>query len=939
MRFFKHFLITLLTVLLCLSLSYIGNSSNYLKAAPAKSHHLVSDFTHHVSFATKNLTPQPPSLVGKGEYISSPLLVGEGLGERFLTSRESDSVQHLENKQKVSSASSFMQQSQALYEAGKFLEAVQMLKKVATEFKATNDKFNEAIVLSNLSLAYQQLGQWQEATEAITQSIKLLENLENSGSSQERGQTQIFAQALDVRGNLELARGQTEAALGTWQEGAKIYQQLDDKLALIRNRVNQAQAMQALGNYLQARKTLDSVQEILQKQPDSPLKATGLHSLGNVLRTLGYLSESQTILEESSSVATRVGDAGAQSNALLGNGNTARAQKYAQISLGNLTGAKDYSKKAIQYYQQAAQIASATPTVRLQAQLNLLRVLIEQDEFSTAKALLPQIQSQIDNLPPSRTAANIRINFAESLQKMIQHDLEPKDAARMLAQAVQMAKSLKDERSESYALGTLGELYEQTGQLSDAKDLTQQALAKAESIDAQDITYQWHWQMGRILQKQSNISGATAAYNQAYNNLKSLRNDLVAINPDVQFSFRESVEPVYRQYVDLLLQYGENTEKKPDNLVQARQVIESLQLAELDNFFRSPCLQPRVGVDELVEKEKSTAVIYPIILNDRLEIITRLPGQDTIYRYTTKIPKDVLEKTVEQLQKDLPIASREPEVRQQSQQLYDWLIRPTESNLASKGIKTLVFVLDGSLRNIPMAILYDFQQQKYLVEKYALALTPGLQLVAPKPLHNVRLNALVAGVEQERLIEGKSFPQLPNVTQELKQVQSEIKTSKKLLNQEFTETNLQKQIQSTPYSIVHLATHGQFSSDAEQTYILTWNHLLKVKQLDNLLRVRGESRPETIELLVLSACKTATGDKRAALGLAGVAVRAGARSTLATLWTVDDESTTTFMGELYRQLDAGVTKAQALQRAQLAILAKENRPYFWAPYVLVGNWL
>ncbi|MBH8554938.1 CHAT domain-containing protein [Nostocaceae cyanobacterium CENA357] len=832
---------------------------------------------------------------------------------------------------------SLVQKSQALYEAGQLMEAVQLLKKAANEFKANNDVLNEAITLSNLSLVYQQLGQWQEAIEAIAQSIKLLQTLKNSDSSQQ--QSQIFAQALDVKGGLELAQGQTEAALSTWQEAAKIYQQLNDTLALIRNRINQAQAMQALGNYLQAHKTLISVQRILQKQPDSSLKATGLHSLGNVLRSLGYLNDSHKILEESSSVAKRVGDAIAQSNALLSLGNTARAQTYAQVSLGNSNSADNYTKTAIQYYQQAVQIASATPTVRLQAQLNLLRLLVEQKEFSTAKALLSQIQSQINNLPPSRTAVNYRINFAQSLSKIIQNEVQPKDVAKMLAQAVEVAKNLKDERSESYALGTLGQLYEQSGQLSDAKGLTQQALVKAESINAQDIAYQWHWQMGRILQKQSHIPAATAAYNRAYNALKSLRNDLVAINPDVQFSFRESIEPVYRQYVDLLLQLEENTNQKSDNLLQARQVIESLQLAELDNFFRSPCLLPRVDLDKLVEKEKSTVVIYPIILDKRLEIITRLPGQDTIYRNTTKISKNILENTVEQLQKDLPVASREPDVKQYSQQLYDWLIKPIEANLANKNINTLVFVLDGALRNIPMAILYDKQQQKYLIEKYAISLAPGLQLIDPKPLQNIRLNVLVAGIEQERFIEGQSFSELSNVTQELKQVQSEVKTSKKLLNQDLTEINLEKQIQSTPFSVVHLATHGQFSSDVEQTYILTWDNLLKVRELDNLLRTRGESRPETIELLVLSACKTATGDKRAALGLAGVAVRAGARSTLATLWTIDDESTSEFMGELYRQLDAGVTKAQALQRAQLAILAKENRPYFWAPYVLVGNWL
>ncbi|MCG6136870.1 MAG: CHAT domain-containing protein [Nostoc sp. LLA-1] len=939
MKLAKHFLLALLTALLCIFLPYFFYSSNYLTAALAKSR----SSNEALNVVNNSLTPLPKS------ENTATALSHQLLQRKELTQRSNSQIHHLKfnifsvpvfattSAVKATETYNLVQQSEALYEAGQFIEAVQLLKKAANEFQSNHDTLNKAIALSNLSLAYQKLGRWQEATEAIAQSIQLLKTLKNSDPSQES--SQIFTQALDVQGGLQLARGQTEAALGTWQEAAKIYQQLDDTSSVIRNRINQAQAMQALGNYLQAHKTLISVQEILQKKPDSSLKATGLDSLGNVLRSLGYLNDSQKILAESYAVAKKVGDAIAQSNALLSLGNTARAQIYAEVSLGNSNSADDYTKTAIQYYQQAVQIASATSTVRLQAQLNLLRLLVEQEEFSTAKGLLSQIQSQIDNLPPSRTAVNSRINFAQSLSKMSQNEVQPKDIAQMLAQAVQVAKNLKDERTESYALGTFAELYEQTGQLSDAKSLTQQALMKAESIDAQDIAYQWHWQMGRILQKQSNIPDATAAYSRAYNALKSLRNDLVAINPDVQFSFRESIEPVYRQYVDLLLQLQENTNQKSDNLLQARQVIESLQLAELDNFFRSPCLLPRVGLDKLLEKEKSTAVIYPIILDNRLEIITRLPGQDTIYRSTTKISKDVLENTVEQLQKDLPVASREPDVKQHSQQLYDWLIRPTEANLANKNIKTLVFVLDGALRNIPMSILYDKQQQKYLIEKYAISLTPGLQLVAPQPLQNVQLNVLVAGVEQERLIEGKSFSELSNVTQELKQIQSEVKKSKQLLNQEFTETNLQKQIQSTPFSIVHLATHGQFSSDLEQTYILTWDNLLKVRELDNLLRTRGESRPETIELLVLSACKTATGDKRAALGLAGVAVRAGARSTLATLWTIDDESTSEFMGELYRQLNAGVTKAQALQRAQLAILAEENRPYFWAPYVLVGNWL
>ena len=139
---------------------------------------------------------------------------------------------------------------------------------------------------------------------------------------------------------------------------------------------------------------------------------------------------------------------------------------------------------------------------------------------------------------------------------------------------------------------------------------------------------------------------------------------------------------------------------------------------------------------------------------------------------------------------------------------------------------------------------------------------------------------------------------------------------------------------------MHIATHGQFSSQADRTFIVAWNSQINVKELDNLLRRREQEKPRPIELLVLSACETADGDNRAALGLAGVAVRAGARSTLATLWRVNDKSTATLMVKFYQELaKEGVTKAQALRRAQLSLLENEYKsPYYWAPFVLVGNW-
>ncbi|ARV63167.1 hypothetical protein BZZ01_22420 [Nostocales cyanobacterium HT-58-2] len=835
-----------------------------------------------------------------------------------------------------------VQQGKKLYEAGQFTVAVQVLQQASAAFRNQGESLREAMTLSNLSLAFQQLGLWDQAKKTISQSLSLLKSL---NTSQER--SKIQAQALDVRGRLELSQGQAEEAITTWQEAAEIYQQIKDSAALTRNRINSAQALQVLGRYRQAKKILTEVSQTLENQPNSPIKASGLLSLGNILQVVGDLKKSQQKLQQSLALAKAISSNQTVGEALLGLGNSARAQ--------------DDTKTALEYYQQAVSV-SIDPTTRIQAHLNQLSLLVETKQLTNALALLSPIQSEISTLPPSRVAVDAKINFAQNLMKLAAREegvLKATSAslvrtsAQILATAVQEAQSLQDKREESYALGTLGNLYEINHQLANAQKLTEKALFTAQMINAPDIIYQWQWQLGRIRKQQGDVKNAIAYYSEAFNNLQTLRSDLVATNPDIQFSFRESVEPVYRELVALLLQ-TENGEQRTQkgvqgsshvqsesqaNLEQARRVMESLQLAELDNFLRSACLTPKQELDPVVDqKDQQAAVLYPIILPDHLDVILKLPKQE-LRHYKTIIAQEQVERVVEELREYLRDVTRTSGVKQLSQQIYDWLIRPAQKELSESGIKTLVFVLDAGLRNLPMSVLYDKQQQKYLVEKYAIAIAPGLQLLAPKPLQQVKLNTLAAGVAAGRAIENRKFPPLENVPRELKQIQSEIPTAEELLDQQFTEHNLQNQLQSVPFSVVHLATHGEFSSDPEKTFIVTWDKLLKVKEFDNLLRVNDTRRSNTIELLVLSACKTAVGDKRAALGLAGVAVQAGARSTLATLWSVDDESTANLMSQFYQELKAGVNKAEALQHAQLAIFAQEKSPYFWAPFVLLGNWL
>jgi CHAT domain-containing protein len=355
-------------------------------------------------------------------------------------------------------------------------------------------------------------------------------------------------------------------------------------------------------------------------------------------------------------------------------------------------------------------------------------------------------------------------------------------------------------------------------------------------------------------------------------------------------------------------------------------------VAELDNFFRAACLNLKpVPIDAIDQK---AAVIYPIILADRLEVILSLP-QQPLRHYAVTIPKEQVEDTVVQLRQFLTQVTNR-RFLPSSQLLYNWLIRPAEADLTHSEVKTLVFVLDGSLRNIPMAALHDGKQ--YLIEKYAIALTPGLELLESRPLARQQLKVLRAGLSQAR----QGFRALPAVEVELNQIQSQV-SGEVLLNQKFTQAAIQKAINATPYPIVHLATHGQFSSKAEETFILTWDDRINVNELSSLLETTDLRRSNPIELLVLSACETAKGDNRASLGIAGVAVRAGARSTLATLWLVNDEATAQIMVRFYQELSqTTVTKAEALRRAQELILQDpkyRQHPYYWAPYVLVGNWL
>ncbi|MGB3638003.1 MAG: CHAT domain-containing protein [Rivularia sp. (in: cyanobacteria)] len=820
----------------------------------------------------------------------------------------------------LSNAAQQEQLGREYYQADQFYAALKIWQQTLRVYQYRADKLNQARVLSNLSLVYQQLGQWKQAKIAITNSLKLVQL-----SNPYKEQLKVLAQALNTQGTLQLATGKPQLALETWQKAANTYKKAKNETGVIRSLINQSQALKSLGLYRKALSTLEEVNQILHSLADSPTKAVALRNLGSSLRLVGNLERAAEVLNASLTLAQKLQLPSDISSTLL--------------ALGNVAYTNQKPESALDFYQQAANIA-LSQSDKINAQLNQLSVLIKMEKWVNARLLASKIQSPLIKLSPNRTTIYAQLNLAESLINLhlanVSHTPDMATIASSIAISHKQAKNLGDKRLEAYALGKLGSLYEQTQQLSNAQKLTEKALMLAQAINSPEISYRWQWQLGRIFKAQGNIESAIAAYQQSVSTLQSLRSDLLAVESDIQYSFRDSVEPVYRELVALLV-HGESSQSSQKSLnnqkylLQAREVIESLQVAELENFFREACLDSKTAEVDRIDTQ--AAVIYPIILKNNLEIILSLP-QQPLHHYTIAVPQQELETTVEKLRQNLVIRTRYS-FMPLSKQLYDWLIRPLEKELASSKVKTLVLVPDGALRNIPIGVLHD--GDRYLLEKYSIAFTPSLKLLPPYKLQQNNFKVLGAGLSEAR----QGFSPLEFVEEEFNKIKLQV-SSTVLLNQKFTRENVENNLHSNSFPIVHIATHGQFSSKAIETFILTWNDRIRINDLDNLLDRNQLPKQQAIELLVLSACETAVGDSRAALGLAGMAVKAGARSTLATLWPVNDESTANLMGQFYKQLsNTKQNKAEALRKSQLALLKDPNyeHPLYWAPYILVGNWL
>ncbi|MEL6778244.1 MAG: CHAT domain-containing protein [Cyanobacteria bacterium J06597_16] len=840
-----------------------------------------------------------------------------------------------------------------LYEAGDFAAAIAQWETALAQLSPEVPSADRATLLENLARLYRRLGQSPKSLTYWSQAVQMAEAM---GEPMPLGrlmseQAQTYAQLGQYRRAIALLCGAHEADSCQDRSAIAIAQATNDTVGnaaalgsfgeALRLQRDYESAIAALDQSLAVSKSLDKSDSQSGSQSGYPsaYQSAALYSLGTV-----YTRKAQAQYRRID-FATAVED---DRNAALLQAKAIEFDRAAQQSF----------EESLTLAQQQGDVDS-----QWRVQLSLIPLYRRLDEPGSAASAQQAAQS----LLPQVSASHEKVNGTLTLANLIQFDNKTDahtlfsqcfsgggnaQAQALLTNAIEQAQQLQDSQGESFALGTLGHWYECQGDLARSSALTQQAeIAADQQLQGRDSLYLWQWQTGRLLHRQNQIEGAKAAYQQAVNTLETIRNELLVSDRELQFDFRDTVEPVYRELMALQLAEASPQLKASPQSKQAAPLapnvtlgaaittLESLKLAELQNYFGSDCeIVPFAETQRGLTGENSgTAVITSITFDDRTAVIASFPSGDRQIAWIAE--------TAQTIRKDVNAFRRQLEDYYdptefdtgRAEKIYDWLIRPFASQLASEQIDTLVFVSDGIVRSIPMSALHDGQQ--FLVERYATATVPTLSLTASSQLNRSRINMLIMGLTEPATVGETSYDELQYVDQEISAIQTVVAGTTVLRNQAFTEQSLTQALGENAYSVLHMATHAQFGVDPEDTFLVTGqSEKLTFGEMDRLIR-SVSANDEPIELLALTACETAIGDDRAALGIGGVVIRAGAKSAIASLWAVNDAVTAQISGQFYENLVNGqMGKAKALQAAQIEMIQAGARPSGWSPLIVVGNW-
>ena len=670
------------------------------------------------------------------------------------------------------------------------------------------------------------------------------------------------------------------------------------------NQLDLAQALIDQGNFNRAASLLESVQPRLNQSSLPYFKAITANLFlrqGNFNRAINTYAQ---LYQE------KFGKNGSNYLALLDNYIQAllgRGKVYNSLASEDLERQQEFYEivkqdrsLALELASEAVELSQNSPLLaQIRAKLNLAQLSSHSVDFTA-------LTSQIKSLPTSRFQVEFLLDSAK-----LSNDSYP-----FLKKAIQVAQKSQDPLSLSWVWGAMGEYYEQQELYQKALKASHRATWAAQQANDLIKLIQWQWLSARVSEKLQQPSQANAAYRNAVSTVKTLRTDLAG-SPVGQILFFDTIDPLLRDFLSFLLNQPLVSQK---SLAETIDIIRLNQLAELDNFFGDIC---QIDFDSSTIQASEDVFIYTLLLPENsYEILKFADGSYQLVELG--ITSDSLKQIALDWRKNLTDAFY-GDFRPGSQKLYETLIRPIKTELASRNVEHLIFVQDSLLRNIPMAGLYDNNSQQYLTENYLISYSLDLRgsLVTTQPK-----NALIVGSSEPT----STFPNaLPGVLQETELIQK-LLGGTRLINQSFTPKSLQTNLSQQDYEILHLASHSRFSGLSDEVKIQTGTEVLNLFEFDNLLSARKDS----LKHLSLSACETASGSKYATLGVAGIGLRAGIPSVLGSLWLANDKNSVDFFLDFYQFWLKEQSVTKALKQAQQKQIDKNISPRHWANYILIS---
>ncbi|MCA2833370.1 MAG: tetratricopeptide repeat protein [Microcystis sp. M007S1] len=896
------------------------------------------------------------------EFFQQTLIIAKEIKDADLEKSAEKLLVLMEAEKQRKEADRLLQQGVQQYEISQFREALQSWEKALQIYQEIKNRQGEAASLDNLGSAYLSLGQYQKAIDLHQKSLVINREIVNR---------QGEARALNNLGNVYQSLGQYQKAIQFYQQSLGIARDVDFRQEEAASLGNLGNAYQSRGEYQTAINYHQQSLAITRELDDRSGEAKALNNLGVDYRLLGQYQKAINYHQQSLEIAEKIGDLKVQADS-LGN-------------LGNVYQSLGQYQKAIDYHQQSLEIAE-----KIGDQVSKARSL---GNLGNAYQSRGEYQKAIDLYEKSLVITRdigLRQEEGSFLNNLgVAHYFlgEYEKAIDYLKQTLDIAKKIGDLKGEADSLGNLGSAYLSLGQYQKAIDYHQENRAIARKIgDLQGEANSLN-NLGVAYQKINQPAEAIKNLEESLNIILKIRGDISRENIAGQNrkSFLASNEKTVITLATILIQQNQpekafqwlnlattadladynrlidakvadpDAQKALDNWNTDNQQLEGMRRQLQDKYSEELAKDIRqfeekvyknaetIGqkypeIAELFESKPTdiaqlqkniapdTLVIQPVPLRD--EVALFLVTREKLIVIQSDAKRNELNKLVSEYRTQLA-DYQNADYFVTGSKLYEILIRPIESQIATSSRKNIAIIATGQLRYIPFETLYDKKNDQVLLEKYPI-------------YYLTRISTSTPPATERKPLQGLAFANPKPTQEELKGTEIEADNISKIFpgSEKYLGTNATLDIfkkQAFRFSILHLGTHGCFNLAGCPNLDMQANTILFANNQQYNIADAALLGLKNTELITLSACQTAkeaNADGQEISGLAYVLERAGAKSVIASLWSAEDNTSAEIMTQFYQNLKNGMTKSEAMQKAKLSQI--KSHPFFWSPFILIG---